>query len=59
MAHPSRNQTNDLVRAFISAEADEDSISDGEDSNEEMELDLSERKSLQATTIYDLVRIEN
>lgn len=38
LIHPSQ------VRAFISAEADEDSISDGEDSNEEMELDLSERK---------------
>ncbi|KAE9385735.1 hypothetical protein BT96DRAFT_949629 [Gymnopus androsaceus JB14] len=51
MVHPLRTQTNDLVgwyiqtayvHIFISAEADEDSISDREDSSKEMELNISE-----------------
>ncbi|KAE9387387.1 hypothetical protein BT96DRAFT_1005179 [Gymnopus androsaceus JB14] len=40
----SKIRKDDSVRAFISTEADEDSISDEEDPNEETALDFSERK---------------
>ncbi|KAE9383945.1 hypothetical protein BT96DRAFT_1008604 [Gymnopus androsaceus JB14] len=43
MAGHSKSQKADLVRAFVSVEADED-ISEEEDSSEETELDLSEWK---------------
>ncbi|KAE9393138.1 hypothetical protein BT96DRAFT_944159 [Gymnopus androsaceus JB14] len=50
MAGHSKSQKADLVRAFVSVEADED-ISEEEDSSEETELDLSERKRQTAESI--------